>query len=77
MNISKAHYRSLLLKDITERNISTYTVNKIMSLFGDMTEEEKERTAQALIPKVENCKTAEQILAAVKTEIMRTKTKYK
>ena len=73
MSLSKAHFRSLLLKSITEKNISTFTVNKIMCLFGNMTVEEKEKTAKELIPQVQNCKTGEQILSTVKAAIQKAK----
>lgn len=73
MKLSRAHFRSRLLRIILDKKLSVYTDNEIMSLFGDLTEEEKEITAKALIPKVENCETGEQILSTVKTAIQETK----
>lgn len=73
MNADRYYFRSRLLRIILDKKLSVYTDNEIMSLFGGLSEEEKEKTAKELIPQVQNCETGEQILLTVKTAIQKTK----
>ena len=66
MSMSRSYYRTYLLLQCTEKNISNSTINAIMNLFGRLKSEQKESIAQKAIPIVQRAKTEKEAYNKIK-----------